>query len=333
MPNRLVGILVCLLLANIAAYALGNWVEHLIYEETQLVDRNDNGLSLSLLANLEIELDEFPHTDDRMQVYYRYVASGGADRYLTSTEQFATIEDSPLLVHRWRVVLAADAARMTAVGLLLLIGLLLLGRGLREEKVTTPFVLAAIVVATAATFGAFLAPLFTLATALAISLYAGSLRLFLPIYTTEISRLMRPFLTPCMVLLVVIAWRGPELVDYLFWTSAWFRFLLCFVWLLAHFFHFAVLDRILRRMEYSLVSRIFAYALPLGVTWLGVGLLLGAYGEAAGAGLGVLNRELMLVPQAMLEALNPEAPFALFFAGATLLILGGIGHYVQRIAG
>ena len=331
MPNRLVGILVCLLLANIAAYALGSWVDHII--DLQSVTVTDSESTLNRFAGLDFVFTQDPDQSyqpaNPLQSFDFYIAGEGTAYYLTF---LANVLDEAI-TQPIKIAQATDTVRIAAASLLLLAVLLFIGRGLREERFTTPLIIIGYVIASAALLGAFQAPLFTSTVALALVLYVSALRLLLPVYTTEISQLLRPFLTPCVALLAVMVWRGPELVDYLFWTSAWFRFILCFVWLMAHFFHFANLDRVLRRVDLSFAGRIFAYALPLGLTWTGVGLLLGSYGEAAGAGLGQLNRELLLVPQAMTETLNPEAPFALFFAGATLLILGGIGHYVQRIAG
>jgi len=34
----------------------------------------------------------------------------------------------------------------------------------------------------------------------------------------------------------------------------------------------------------------------------------------------------------MVAAVNPDAPFAFFFAGVMLLIIAGIGYFIQKIA-
>jgi hypothetical protein len=62
------------------------------------------------------------------------------------------------------------------------------------------------------------------------------------------------------------------------------------------------------------------------------GLVLGLYGRKAGTAIRDLNYELVLFPPETVAVFNPDAPFALFFAGVMLLIIGGIGYFIQKIA-
>jgi hypothetical protein len=216
--------------------------------------------------------------------------------------------------------------------LLIVTVLLLYGRGLKESRVLTPVFYLIIFIGTIVLYGNLSAPLFTVVVGGFIVLYFAGLRAFLPIYHTEWVRLMRPGLTFSCFLLAVMAWRGPELVDYWFWTSQLFRLALVTVVLLTVFFHLSILASVLKAAKMNSITRLFAFGMPLGTALLIIGLVLGLYGDVAGAGLIKINHELVMLPPETVVGFNPDAPFILFFAGVMLLILGGIGYFIQKIA-
>jgi len=196
----------------------------------------------------------------------------------------------------------------------------------------SPLLYLGIFSGTAALFGSLSAPLFTITVAVSLVIYFGSLRLFLPIYHTEWTRLLRPGLTFSIFLLAAMAWRSPEVVDYWFWTSPLFRLGLVTVSLLTIFFHFSILMSALASAKMNTITQVFALGMPLGFTLLIVGFFLGFFGKEAGAALETLNYELVLFPPETVAAFNPDAPFFLSLIGVLLLVMAGIGYFIQKIA-
>ena len=72
--------------------------------------------------------------------------------------------------------------------------------------------------------------------------------------------------------------------------------------------------------------------MPLGLLSIYIGLFTTFYQSKQGGALVTLNQELLLFSPQIVEGFNPSGPFVLFFAGITLLIIGGIGYFIQRIA-
>ncbi len=126
--------------------------------------------------------------------------------------------------------------------------------------------------------------------------------------------------------------RGPELVDFWFWTSPLFRLALVLVFLLTIFFHLSILVKVLETAKMDSLARLFAFGMPLGVATLTLGIFLGYYGPVGGAAMQQLNYELVTLAPQTVAGFDPDAPFILAFAGIILLVFSGIGYYVQRIA-
>jgi hypothetical protein len=335
-PNRLVGILGSLLLAYVLSYALGSWLDRQIPNLVPPVATVD-GSTLNTSRYYKEHPDTLPADQPDAEAlldFYTYLDKGGRSTYQNWQNARADLRSSTS-AFRLRALELADATNTGKyLSLLLLIFTLLLlyGRGLKESRITTPVFYLIIFTGTIALYGNLAAPLFTGALAGFIVLYFVGLRSFLPIYHTEWVRLMRPGLTFSCFLLAVMAWRGPELVDYWFWTSQLFRLALVAVILLTVFFHLSILANVLKAAKMDGITRIFAFGMPLGTALLVTGLVLGLYGDVAGAGLMRINHELVILPPETVAGFNPDAPFVLFFAGVMLLILGGIGYFIQKIA-
>lgn len=336
MPSRLAGILFCVLFAYVLNYALGSWLDRQIPNLAPPVatvdgsafntsrfyeDRPDT--SLALTPDAEALID-----------FYTYLDKGGREPYANWRTAFTDLTTSgdAFRLRALEVANASNAGKYLALLLLIVTLLLRFGRGLRETALLTPVLYLGIFVGTAALYGSLSAPLFTAVVAGILILYFGSIRLFLPIYHTEWTRLMGPGLTLCVFLLAVMAWRGPELIDFWFWTSPLFRLGLVIVVLLTLFFHLSIVSTVLTAAKMDLVTRLFAYGMPLGIAILVPGIFLGLYGAEAGDAVKELNFEMTWLPPETVAGFNPDAPFVLFFAGVMLLILAGIGYFIQKIA-
>ena len=330
MPNRLVGILACLLLANVANYALNEWLAATLPVWSATAG---NPVGSTLFTSQFYEAAGVAEgAEPALLKFYRYLDEGGSATYTSWQAAAVPVGNSTLLPGATRAAAATNIVRASSLLTLAVISCCLLGRLLREEKYSTPFFYFTVGLVTTALFSGFASPLLLYVYSIAFLTYYGGLLLFLPIYRTECTRTMRPWLTWYIVLLITMAWRGNELVDYWFWTSQLYRLLLVFTLLLAVFFHLLMVDKALRAAEMNAVTRAFAYGFPLGAMLLTLGLFLGLYGADAGAGFRTLNEQLVVLPQETMLAINPEAAFTLFFAGAMVLICSGIGYYVQRIA-
>ena len=336
MRNRIIAIFVCLLLANVVNYALGNWIEDWFgkWEQAGLTidgstltasrhsaTRPDTSLALS--SDREALLD-----------FYNWLAAGGGDRYRTWRTAIAdtTTADTPFLRRALEIANRTNASRFWALLLLIGTGLLLWGKALRENYRLTPLLYFLIHLGTVALYGSLDAPLYTIVLAGGYLAYFGAIRLFLPVFATEWARMMRPFLTLQLFLLATMAFRGPELVDYWFWTSPLYRLGLTLVTLLSFYFHLSIVFRILGKGNMGTAARYFAYGMPLGFVFVLLGLVLGFYGPEAGASVREINFELVTLPPEIAAAINPEAPFLLTGAGILLGIVSGIGYFAQRIA-
>ncbi len=336
MPSRLAGILFCILLANVLNYALGSWLDRQVPNLAPPVATVDGSA-----FNTSRYYEERPDTSlalspdaEALIDFYTYLDKGGHEAYTNWRTAFTDLStsDNAFRLRALEVANASNTGRYLALLLLIVTLLLRFGRGLRETALLTPLLYFGIFVGTAALYGSLSAPLYTASVAGILLLYFGGLRLFLPIYHTEWSRLMAPGLTLCVFLLAVMTWRGPELVDFWFWNSPLFRLALVTVVLLTVFFHLSILSTVLKAAKMDLVTRLFAFGMPLGVATMVPGVFLGLYGKEAGAALQRLNFELTWLPPETVAGFDPDAPFVLFFAGVMLLILGGIGYFIQKIA-
>lgn len=336
MPNRLAGILFSVLLAYVLSYALGSWLDSQIpnlVPPVATVDGSTLNTSRYYEARPDTSLALQPDAEALLD-FYTYLDQGGSGAYAswrTARTDLRAATDA-FRLRALNIADANNAGKFLALLLLLLTLLLLFGNGLRETSLLTPFLYLLIFGGTAALYGSLSAWLFTATVTMIIVLYFGGLRLFLPIYHTEWTRTMRPGLTFCLFLLAAMAWRGPELVDYWFWSSQLFRLGLVTVVLLTLFFHLSIITNVLKAARMDTITRIFALGMPLGVSALFPGLFLGLYGREAGTALRDLNYELVLFPPETVAAFNSDAPFVLFFAGVMLLIIGGIGYFIQKIA-
>ncbi|NJC24731.1 hypothetical protein [Neolewinella antarctica] len=333
MPRHLLGILVCFALANVGNYATGVWLS------AELMDADgeykiSDGSTLLTSQYHQLFAHEEPAHDavQRLLKFYDYLSEGGKTTYVRwkADRTQADLPDSYLAL-ALRSAEATNSVRYLSLLLLALLSLAIYGRAFAPRSYLTPLLCLTVVLATASLFGGLQATLFTATVAGGFILYFGGLRLFLPIYLTEWSLMIRPALVPCLFLLAVMAWRGHELVDYWFWTSGPFRLCLFFVIFFAGHLHLSAVDRSLKSAKMGRTERVFALGFPIGFTLLAGGLFLGLYGADAGAGLVQLNQELLVFSRESVTALNPEAPFTLFFAGAMILILSGVGYYIQRI--
>ena len=102
--------------------------------------------------------------------------------------------------------------------------------------------------------------------------------------------------------------------------------------LLTVFFHLSILKSVLTSAKMNTITQTFAIGMPLGFTLLVAGLFLGFFGKEAGAALETLNYELVLFPPETVTSFNPEAPFFLSLIGVLLLVMAGIGYFIQKIA-
>lgn len=336
MPKRLAGIILCVLLANVLNYALGTWLDRQIpnlVPPVATVDGSSLNTSRFYAERADTALAGKPD-EEALLDFYAYLDEGGTSaygRWRTARADLRTASDA-FRLRALEIADASNAGKFISLLLLIITLLLLLGNGLKETSLLAPLLYLGIFGGTAALYGSLSAPLFTVTTAVALVIYFGSLRLFLPIYHTEWIRLLRPGLTFCIFLLATMAWRGPELVDYWFWTSPLFRLGLVTVSLLTIFFHFSILMSALASAKMDTITQVFALGMPLGFTLLVSGLFLGFFGKEAGAALEMLNYELVLFPPETVAGFNPEAPFFLSLIGVLLLVLAGIGYFIQKIA-
>lgn len=336
MPKRLAGIILCVLLANVLNYALGTWLDSQIpnlVPPIATVDGSTINTSRFLAESKDTTLAGKPD-EEALLDFYAYLDEGGASAYghwRTARADLLSASD----VFRLRALEIADASnagRFLSLLLLIITLLLLFGNALKETSLLAPGLYLGVFTGTAFLFGSLSSPLFTVTVAISLVLYFGALRLFLPIYHTEWMRLLRPGLNLCIFLLATMAWRGPELVDYWFWTSPLFRLGLVTVVLLTIFFHFSILMSALSSANMNTITQVFALGMPLGFALLVAGLFLGFYGKEAGAALETLNYELVLLPPETVAGFNPEAPFFLSLIGVLLLVMAGIGYFIQKIA-
>ncbi len=337
MRNRLIAIFVCLLLANVLNYALGEWLSDGIpnWSPPQAVM---DGSSLNASRLLQERADttiSMQATQEALYDYFVWLDAGGQTNYQqwrTALDELPEVATATYLGRALTVANSANASRYLALLLLVISGLLLWGKALKEGAHLTPVLYFIITLGTTALLGSLSSPLFTALLAGGWLVYFVSLRLSLPIYATEWCRMMRPLLTLQFFLLATIAFRGPELVEYWFWTSPAYRMGLTFVTLLTVFFHLSIVSTVLQKAEMDRYAQLFGFGIPLGITLGIIGLVLGFYGSEAGAGLGQINYELNLLPPQTVGDLNPDAPFLLTGAGIILAIISGIGYFVQRIA-
>ncbi len=326
----------CIVLANVLNYALGTWLDRQIpnlVPPVATVDGSSLNTSRFYAEQPDTVLMGQPDAATLLS-FYTYLDEGGTSAYgqWRSARAGLRAASDPFLLRALEIADASNAGRYLSLLLLVITLLLFFGGALKETSLLTPLLYFGIFSGTTALFGSLSAPLFTVTVAGALFVYFGSLRLFLPIYHTEWIRLFRPALTFCVFLLATMAWRGPELVDYWFWTSPLFRLGLVIVTLLTVFFHFSILMSVLASAKMDATARVFALGMPLGFTLMVAGFFLGFFGKEAGAALERLNYELVLFPPETVASFNPDAPFLLSLIGVLLLVMAGIGYFIQKIA-
>lgn len=336
MRSRLVAIFACIVLANVVNYALGEWLDKQIPNWAPPVAQADGSTlntsrffvqrpdtSLALSADQETLLDFYTWLDGGGKVSY--------DNWRSASTNLTTVS-TPFLKRALELADGNNAGRYLSLLLLAITVLLIWGKALKESSWLTPILYLGITLGTTALFGGLSSPLFTGTLAGSYVLYFAGLRLFLPVFNTEWCRMMRPFLTLQLFLLAIMAFRGPELVDYWFWTSPLFRLGLVLVLLLTILFHFSIVASVLKKGELGTIARYFAYGMPLGFMLSILGLFLGYYGGESGLSIRELNYELVLFTPKTVAGFNPEAPFLLTGAGILLGVISGIGYSIQRIA-
>lgn len=350
MPNRLLGILLCLVLANVVNYGVNQWLDKKIpgwLPPQSSLDGSSLSSSLAYQGLLEgklpaSEINGAPLAKVLIP-YYDYLAEGGGERWLTWRKTYdehygaVVTQQGDEAEQAWntrflRLVDRTAPVKYASILLFIVILLLLRGGMLKEQYWWTPLAYALFIAATAALYTAFDAPAYLALIVGSFVLYAAALRFILPIYTFEWSKSLRPFLTLVLFFLFFMGWRGPEWIDYLFWTSQLYRLGLVSVVLLTLFFHWDILHKNLENASLDLTSRITAYAMPLGILAIFLGIFLGFFRSGSNGSMFALNQELLLFTPDIVKGFNPDMPFVLFFAGVALLIIGGIGYFIQRIA-
>lgn len=346
MYSKLSAIVLMLVLANVVNYGVNEWLEQRIPGWMPPVAEMDgSSLSSSRAYTDEATTSETNQSEFTSFVgaYYAYLDDGGKhwldwrsqydQNYIQIIKTSADQADQRWRAQVLRVYDRTGISKWGSLALLILTAFLFFGGFLRDHRYTTAIYYFFVVTATAAIYSAFCAPFFVVLVGGGFFLYAISLRLTLPIYTYEWVKSLRPFLTFVFFLLALMAFRGGEWLDYLFWTSSLYRLAYLTILLLTLLFHWSLLGKMLTNAKLNLTGRLFGYAIPLGITALTFGLTLGFY-DAAGIGsLATLNQELLLFSPTIAGAFDASRTFILFFAGVILLISGGIGYSIQRIAG
>lgn len=336
MSSRLIGILACLVVANVLNYALSTWLDGQVARwapEAAVVD----GSSLNTARYYEERDDTVlagTASQEALLDFYTFLDRGGNRYYAEWRTAAAALPagQTEFTDRALAVAATTNAVKYLSILLALIALLLLFGGGLKENYWSTPLLYWGLTVATAALYGGLSAPLFTAGCALLFAVYYGMIRVSVPIYHAEWSRLMRPGLTWLLFLLGTMALRGHELLDFWFWTSPLYRLLGLTVLLFSALFHLSILTKVLRAAELDVTSRVFAYGVPLGATALAGGLLLLLYGDATNNALVALNRELVLLPPQTVAGFDPNAPVVFAIAGVLLLITGAIGYLIRRIS-
>ncbi|MEL7160666.1 MAG: hypothetical protein AAFN92_07900, partial [Bacteroidota bacterium] len=334
--KRLTGILICVLLANVLNYALGTWLDRQVVEWAAPVPAADGSTlntSRFFVDRGDTVLAGRPDQEALLD-FYTYLDGGGSANYLTWRNARRELRGvgTPFLQRAITVADNTNTGKYLSLLLLILVILLLYGKAFRETSWLTPLLHLLIVTGATILYGSLSAWLFTGVVIGTWIIYFGGLKLFLPLYFTEWNRSMRPGLTLCLFLLATMAWRGPELVDYWFWTSPLFRLGLVLVLLLSLFFHYSILTTVLKQAKTDRLTSIFSYCIVLGLSLLLPSLFLGFYGDAAGTAVQQLNYELLTFAPATAAGFPENVPFVLSLVGIVLFILAGIGYNIQRIA-
>ena len=353
MPNKLAGIIGCLIVAALLNVGLRTWISDLAdpgdsSEESIHLDGNSLASSFFFDSNCGHFRAKFDTVSrptplrDVVCAYSSYMRSGKGEEWLLWRDLFNSNYGNILArpgppSPNWtaQVLRVQDhSAPSRWIALLSLIAALLVlwSKRLKEYHLITPVFYFAVAGVAVWTYGAMSAPLFLTVALLGMLAYAFSIRLMLPLYRTEWVRSLRPLMTFWLFLLGAIAWRGPEWVDYQFWTSDWFRLIMLTTALFSLYFHWEIFSRALANAKLDATTRVFAYAMPLGSTAVAMGLLLGFWGQGDQHALVQINRELLILPPQWMETMDPNLPFWLLFAGIALLIIGGIGYLIQGIA-
>lgn len=348
MSHKLAGIVLVLVAANVVNYFANAWLDERIPGWLPPIAVMDGSSLTSTLAFKDLQagkslLPAGKGLDAILPAYYRYLDQGKGEQWLAWRQayeaNYAAVVNtvSAQSSHRWRAQLLTTLDRSAlskyaSIFVLALTILLLFGNYLRPQYWWTPLYYLLLVVATAAIYTAFAAPLFTGLLGGAFLIYALGLRISLPIYPYEWVKTLRPFLTFLFFMLGMMAIRGPEWVDYLFWTSPLYRLAYISMLGLALFFHWSLLEQQLANARLDIYGRVLGYCVPLGFTTMALGLVLGFSSYGGENSLQILNRELLFFSPEIAATFPINQVFVLFFAGVVLLIGGGIGYSIQRIA-
>ena len=340
MTSRLVGIFACLLLANVVNFFVGAHIDRIQAGfGTELDVLGSTSYTSAAYQRLlsggpagEEEKKTIIRPEGKLLAFYNYLREGGNTAYRWWRAEIAPTPTPAFTARALAVAEQTNAVKYLSLLAAILVLLLHFSGLNNEEKWWTPLFYLLLTVGTAALFGGMTAPVFTAICAAAFVLYYGAIRLSLPFYHAEWCRMMRPGLTWCVFLLLSMSLRGHELVDFWFWTSPLYRLLLLTVFFFSLFFHFTIITRVMKNAKMDAYSRVFAYGMPLGLTVLSLGLFLGLYGPIERPALTILNEELLVFPPSIVNGVDPNGPFVLFFAGVALLITAAIGYFIRRIA-
>lgn len=348
MPNKALGLIICLVLAALASYGIGYWIDGQMsqIEENSSLSTYDGSLLGSAqrwayFITLEPKAPDANLLQDLVYKYDRYLYQGGGDNWLAWRETYdnnyaAIIAESATPSADWRAQLLRLQDRATPTKWIALIGfiisvLALWSGRLKETSLFTPVFYALVVGLTLWTYGSMSAPFWCLAAGLSYVAYAVGLW-FLPVYRTQWVRSLRPLLTIFLVVLAAIAWRGPDGLDRLLLEEGVGRFLVLSIASFGLFLHWDHLARAMRQAKVSVSGQVMGYIAALGSSWLILGLIVGFWQMDKYNGLSMLNLELQIAPEAWGLLADPDWAFGLFFVGFGMVIIGSIGYFIQRIA-
>ncbi len=137
MPKRLVGILVCILLANILNFALGRWLTEKTAEWAPTVavaDGSTLNTSRYFQERADTTLAGSPDAEALLD-FYNWLDRGGSEAYLTweASRRDLRAASTPFLERALTVAESSNAGRYLSLLLLIVTILLLWGKGLGQR--------------------------------------------------------------------------------------------------------------------------------------------------------------------------------------------------------
>lgn len=360
MPNKALGLIVCLVLAALASYGIGYWIDQQMSqtEANSDMSRYDGSLLGSVQywdfrrsepsEDLTSSGADSPWLTDSISVlqqlvvaYDRYLYQGGGENWLAWRANYdqdyaAVLSGASPPSADWRAQLLRIQDRATPTKWIALIAfiistLTLWSGRLRETNLFTPVFYAIVVGLTLWTYGSMSAPYWCLIAGLTYLTYAFGIWL-LPLYRTQWVRSLRPLLTIFLVVMAAIAWRGPDGLDRVLLEGGFWRFLVLSIASFGLFLHWDHLARAMRQAKVSVTGQVMGYMSALGGCWMILGLMVGFWQTDTYNGLSRLNLELQIVPESWALQADPNLAFGLFFVGFGMVIIGAIGYFIQRIA-